>query len=395
MTDVKQYSGNQLFLRELNTITALRAVRARGPLSRAELAQLLGLNRSTITAIAGRLIESELVLEAGQGESSGGRPPTMLRFNDEAAYVACAEWSSSKIGLYVSDMGGKIVYSGELSRNPRRPYRDEIREAAGMLRATVASLPRKPHGLLGVALGVPGVVDRESETVSSYDLGWDIVPLAALFRETFDAPVIVENIANLCLTAERDYGAAAGEEHVCYIRLRQGITAGILINGQIYRGAYGFAGNVGHTIVESQGVVCTCGSRGCWKNYASDDALLRMFARAAELPSAAMVDFIHRVRSDDRAAKTVLETFAGYVGIGIANLINTMNPGAVVVDSALNEIGARFGEALQAVVERAALTYPRRDVKLLFSALGSRAVVLGAAAAIFDRTFEPPKVVPL
>lgn len=390
----KIYSGNQSFLRELNLISSLHLIRSKGLISRAELADTLGLNRSTLTAIAGRLIEERLVKEVGTGHSSGGRPPTLLQFNAEAAYALCVDWSSERVNMHVCDLSGNAVFSGTLRHDPTRSAARQIADVAAALKRALAGLPAMPHGLLGMAVGVPGIIDREAEAVSSYALGWDQVPLALDFREAFGCPVVVENIANVGLTAERHFGCAVGEENVIYLRLDRGIVAGHLYKNQIYRGDRGFVGNVGHVVIEARGKPCNCGSRGCWTNYASEQALLESYEKLAGSDSITLGEFLRLVRAGDAAAAAALHEFAEYLGIGIANLVNTLNPGVVVIDGAVNGVSDRFEAVMRDAIDRAALPYPKRSVKVLFSSLGERSVVLGGTALVFNRVFATPNVLP-
>jgi len=389
----RTYSGNQSFLKELNIISSLRAIRSKGLISRAELADTLGLNRSTITAIVNTLTEEELVLEVGIGSSMGGRPPKLLQFNAGAAYAICLDWSSDTIKMFITDLKGEIFFSRSLPYSPERNTREQIAEAIDILETGLSALPQKRHQLLGIAIGVPGIVDRN--TVNSYDLGLEQFPLAECFSAVFDCPVIVETSANVGLTAERYFGCGFGEDNICYIRLNKGISAGILYQDRIYRGSEGFVGNVGHFVIDYHGKKCVCGNRGCWQNYASEQALLESCARLAGSKELTVPELIGLVRDNNPDAARAVREFSEYLGTGIGNLVNTVNPGLIVIDSALAEIGEAINRTLFAAVDRTALPYAGRNIKILFSTLGEKAIVYGATALILEHVFSPPNVVRL
>jgi len=386
-----RFSGNQSYLKQLNLMSSLRIIRSKGLISRAELADTLGLNRSTITAVVHQLMEQNFVLEVGIGSSKGGRPPLLLQFNADYAYAACLEWTSEHIRLCVTDLKGQIHWTRTLPYFPNRPPRPQVEQAVEALKTAHAELPPKPQPLLGIVIGVPGIVDRRH--VISYDLGWDEMPLADEFASAFDCPVIVENSAHIGLTAERYFGNGLGEANLCYIRINRGVQAGVLYEDRIYRGSEGFVGNFGHLVVDQKGRKCICGNRGCLQAYISEQALLESYGNhTTDQDGVDLPKLIRNAKEKEPGAIRAVHEFAEYLGTGVGNLINLMNPGAVVVDTALAEIGDTIGSALFNRIHKTALPYPRRNVRILFSNLGEQAIPLGAAAILLDHVFAPPQV---
>lgn len=386
----KKYSGNQPYLKELNIISCIRAIRSHGIISRVELADNLGLSRSTITAIINKLLEEKLVIEVGIGDSKGGRPRKLLQFNTEAAYIISIDWSPMHIKLFISDLKGKIFLSTLLPYDVNQNINKQIKKVISELKAELSRLPEKPHHLLGIGIGVPGIVDQD--IVSSYDLDWDKVPLAIHFAEAFDCPVIIENIANTGLIAERYFGNAKGEENVCYLRLDKGIHASLLYKDQLYRGNEGFVGHIGHSVIDVHGKKCICGNRGCWQNYASESALIKYFLEISNMNEITMNAFIKLVKENNPAALKTIHKFSEYLAIGISNIINTLNPGLIVIDSSLNEISTTVYNPLIATINKIALPYPNRKTKIVFSSLGENAIIYGTTTLIFDKFFAPPRI---
>ncbi len=388
-----KFSGNQSFLKELNLMSSLHIIRSKRLISRAELADTLGLNRSTITAIINQLMEQDLVVEVGIGSSNGGRPPKLLQFNADCAYVICIDWTPEETRMHITDLKGESYYSSAVPYDPKLPAKPQIEQVAALLGKEYARLPAKTHQLLGLVIGVPGIVDRG--IIHSYNLGWDEVPLADYFTAIFDCSIIIENSAHIGLTAERHFGAGFGESNLCYIRLNQGIQAGILHHDRIYRGSEGFVGNIGHLVIERQGRKCICGNRGCLQTYASERALLEDYISASGETNATLHTLIQRVRDNDATAVRCVHQFAEDLGTGIGSLINLINPGVMVIDTALTPISGIISQFLIPRINKATLPFPRRNVRILFSSLGEQAMAYGATAILLDRIFAPPQVVSL
>lgn len=385
------YSGNQPFLKELNIKSALRVIRSKGMISRAALADTLGLNRSTITAISKQLIAENLVREIGIGPSKGGRPPKLLQFNSEAGYTVSLSWSPQNVQIFINDLKGEIFYAQKMSYDPSKDSASQISTIVAEIKSAWTNIPQKPLGFLGICISVPGIIDRYS--VSSYDLQWDQVPLYDYFRKHFDLPIIIEHTANIGLTAEQYFGCAIGFDNVCYVQIDHGISAAFLYQGNLYRGHEGFAGYVGHSVIDIHGKPCICGRNGCWQQYASEDAILKRYQELKNNPSEVTEsDFKEKVKAHDSSAIQALNEFSEYVGLGLSNLINTLNPSLVVIKSSFNDLGPLILEPVKLTIKNNALPYPRRNVSILFSSLEEKAVIFGSTAFILDRFLETPKI---
>lgn len=391
---MKSYSGNHSFLKELNIISVMRVILEKGLVSRAQLADILGLNRSTITAIVNELLLQQLVREVGVGVSKGGRPPTLLQLHKDAAYTVSVDWSSEHVGVTFCNLGGDSMHHAAIRRKAESPQ-DQIGQVVRTVSDSLRRLPDKPLGLLGIGIVVPGIV--ENGVVNSYALGWEAVSLAGPFGESFACPVVVDSDANAGLTAETYFGCAKGERNVCYIRAGKSLSAAFVINGHMYRGNDGFAGRIGHNTIEAGGRRCACGNKGCWEAYVSRHALVQRYAELAGSGAASEEgDAIERIAEaagrSDPAAVTAIHEMAEYLGLGLANVVNLLNPKQVVISNGLGHFEPLMLPALQAVMSRKALPYLRRNVQVLFSSLGDRAMTLGAAALVLDAVFTPPSI---
>ncbi|MDF2814050.1 MAG: family transcriptional regulator [Paenibacillus sp.] len=389
---MKTYSGNHSFLKELNIITTLRLIQEKNLISRAALADALGLNRSTITAIINELLQQQLVKEVGIGASKGGRPPTLLQFNSDAAYTACIDWSYDCVKLFITNLGGGIYFNRQLDTKDYPNPNDQIRQVVEIIHDGYHQLPDKPLGLLGIGIVVPGIV--EQGVVNSYSLGWSSVPLVSYFSEKFSCPIVVNNDANAGLIAEAYFGIAKGEHNVSYIRIGSSLSAALIINGQIVQGSEGFAGRIGHSTIDWNGRKCVCGNRGCWEAYCSERALLQRYIEISDRKRDAAsisLDSIREAahRSDPSAVRAIHE-LSEYLGLGAANMVNLLNPGLIVVGSSLGSIDTLIQPVFDSTLKQKVLPYLKRNIRIQFSPINERFITFGAAALVLDAIFTTP-----
>jgi predicted NBD/HSP70 family sugar kinase len=394
---MKTYSGNHSFLKELNIITTLRLIQEKILISRAALADTLGLNRSTITAIINELLQQQLVKEVGIGASKGGRPPTLLQFNSDAAYTISIDWSFENVKLFITNLGGDLFFSRTLDadKTNNNPV-EQIHQVIQILTDAYQQLPSKHMGLLGIGIIVPGIV--EQGVVNSYSLNWSSVPLVSYFSDKFECPIVVNNDANAGLIAESYFGSAKGEQNVCYIRVGSSLSAAIIVNGQIVQGDDGFAGRVGHNTIDLNGRKCVCGNKGCWEAYTSEHALIQRYVELTGTKSRSEPITLETVttaaqRSDPHAVRAVHE-LSEYLGLGTANLVNLLNPKLIVIGNALGNIENLMVPSFEGVFRQRALPFLRRNVRVQFSTITERSITLGATALVLDALFSTPHIKP-
>jgi len=391
---MRTYSGNQSFLKELNMNNALRLIRLKKIISRAEVADTLGLNRSTLTSIANELIERRLVNEVGIGVSKGGRPPKLLQFNTEAAYTACVDWSTYKPKVFITNLGGDIYLSETVENQSNESVASQIHNVIKIISNGLNVLPKKHLGLLGIGIGFPGIV--ENGTVSSFSLNWTRVPLYSYFADAFQCPIVINSDATAGLIAEKYFGCAMGEENTCYIRVGKTLGASLMINNEIYRGSEGFTGRVGHFTIDVNGRKCSCGNRGCWEAYASERALMQRYAEISGQPATdALTDvseIMKRAKNSDPAAISAVHEFAEYLGIGIGSIVNFLNPNLIIINNASGLMDNLVYSTLNSVLQQKILPYLRRNIRVLFSTLGENDMTLGATAMVLDKFFDIPNV---
>jgi predicted NBD/HSP70 family sugar kinase len=396
---VRRKSGSLASLREANRKRVIDALRERGLASRAELARITGLSRSTVSTIVGDLLASGLAGERdGQpdGETHAGRPPVMVSLNSSAGLALGIDFGHRHLRVAVSDLSHTVLaetwreldvdHSADEGLDAAVEFVDQVLDEAGVDRARV----------IGVGMGLPAPIDRATGTVQAASIfpGWVGVDAAAEASSRLGMPVEVENDANLGALAELVWGAAKGKSEVAYIKVSSGIGAGLISAGRIQHGVGGTAGEIGHTVIAEGGPVCRCGNRGCLETLASSRAI-------AELLSASRGEVISPRRvlefaaSGDAAAERLIGDAGRAVGIAVANLCNLLNPECVIVGGDLSVAGEMLLGPMREAVSRNAIPSASDDLEILAGVLGERAELLGALALVMQESdrFSAPELV--
>ncbi|MCC3374813.1 ROK family transcriptional regulator [Cohnella sp. REN36] len=379
-------TGDQALIKRMNTAIVLEAILRDAPLSRANISELTGLNKATVSSLVQDLIDHQLVRETGTGASSGGRKPVMLEFVATAGYAVGIDLGVNYLRGVLTDLRGAVMAERTLPLNEAQPE-----EVFGVLRPFVQELidetPASPFGIVGIGVGVPGLVDRQGTVLFAPNLDWRDIPLRDALNRTFGIPVLIDNEANVGAIGEQKYGIGRGISNMVYVSVGIGIGTGLILHRELYKGESGFSGEMGHLSIEANGRPCRCGNRGCWELYASEQALLE---RAAEDGIAGGLDeLLAEAENGNAAVREMFAEIGRSLGVGIANIVNVFNPNAVLIGNRMSRARVWIEDALRETVEQRALNFHLRNVRLLYAELGERSAVMGAAetaiAAFFVR----------
>ncbi|AWV35847.1 ROK family transcriptional regulator [Paenibacillus sp. FSL H7-0716] len=367
-------TGDQALVKKINKSIVLHTIRRNSPLSRAKVSEMTGLNKATVSNLVAELCAQELVTEVGPGQSSGGRKPLMLHFNSMAGSVIGIELRVKQLTAVLCDLSGGILFESDFSLdNHALPYVLE------RMKKTISDLidkaPESPYGIVGIGVGVPGMVDENGVVLFAPNLGWEMVDLRGILEAEFAVPVTIDNEANAGAQGELNFGAAKDVRHLLYISAGSGIGSGIIIGGELYKGARGYAGETGHMTIEAQGKPCSCGSRGCWELYASEKTYDHS---EFSLPAHTTQELVRYAAAGQEDALRHFSSMGEYLGIGVTNLINSFNPELIVIGGALSEAEAWLGKPLRRVVAERTLPYHKQQLEITFSKLGSRGTMIGA-----------------
>ncbi|AIQ76557.1 ROK family protein [Paenibacillus odorifer] len=367
-------TGDQALVKKINKSIVLHTIRRNSPLSRAKVSEMTGLNKATVSNLVAELCAQELVTEVGPGQSSGGRKPLMLHFNSMAGSVIGIELRVKQLTAVLCDLSGGILFESDFSLdNHALPY--VLERMKKIISDLIDKAPESPYGIVGIGVGVPGMVDENGVVLFAPNLGWEMVDLRGILEGEFAVPVTIDNEANAGAQGELNFGAAKDVRHLLYISAGSGIGSGIIIGGELYKGARGYAGETGHMTIEAKGKPCSCGSRGCWELYASEKTYDHS---EFSLPAHTTQELVRYAAAGQEDALRHFSSMGEYLGIGVTNLINSFNPELIVIGGALSEAEAWLGEPLRGVVAERTLPYHKQQLEITFSKLGSRGTMIGA-----------------
>ncbi|GID27320.1 putative NBD/HSP70 family sugar kinase [Paractinoplanes brasiliensis] len=347
--------------------------------SRQQLAASTALSQASVSNLIGEMIEEGLVEEAGLVGSDGGRPRVLLRVRPSFRYVVGADVGETRVLVELYDLHMSRLAAVTLEHD------DQPEQVAGRvltgLREVIGQAGVAPADVLGFGVGVPGVVDRDG-VVDSQSTGWDSVPLREMLRAGTEVPIFVENGAKTHGQAEMWFGAGRGARHAVIVMIGTGVGAAVVMDGRsYYRGANSNAGEWGHTTLIYDGDECRCGARGCLEAYIGAERIGRRLAAATgEAYGETLVHRCLELEAMPEPVRRVFEQTAGYLGAGLADLINLFSPERIVLGGDTGSVfGARFLPEIREAAARHALRRPYAQTSITLCELGTDAVAMGAA----------------
>lgn len=371
-------------------------------ISRAELARRTGLSRSTVSAIVSDLLSSGLVSEARAGVSSGGRRPIMLEFQDRSSFIVGIELGATHVSCVLTDLRCKV----RASWSAPVPVRDDPALALKKMTMGVGAVLDadgvQASQLLAIGVAVPSPVDnqRPGELLPLVVPKWEGYNVATHIEENFKRPVFVDNDANLGALAELWWGAGSAAKDLAYIKVATGIGAGLIIDGRIFRGSGGMAGEIGHTSIDPNGPRCVCGLNGCLHTFIGTPALLRrakdqLLARGStRRPPASIDELVNAAIDGDPSCVEVLRYTGHKLGVGIANMLNLLNPRTVVLGGGIARAGDLVLGPLRETILNLSLPASIRNTEIKTTGLNQWGIALGAATFVLQIALETPTLFP-
>ncbi len=372
----------------------LRLIWQERRISRADIARRLELSRSTVSEIIEELLPTGLVAEVGAGASSGGRRPIVLEFQDDAFHLLGVDMGAAHVSVALTNLRGQVV-AWEEARHPVREDPRGARKAVGRLvEACLARVPGAAARLVGVGVAVPCPVDpRHPDVLSEVVMpAWGgRLGLGAL-AERLGVPLLVDNDANLGALAERWWGAGQQVDDFAFIKVATGVGSGHIIDGKIYRGASGIAGEIGHVAIDTNGPPCVCGLRGCLTTFIGTKAMVeRAGALLREEPHGALAGrpitldgLVDAALAGDPLAQQVVREAGEKLGVAVAGMLNLMNPALVIVGGGLARLGDLLLEPIRHTVRSRSLVASVAASEIVASALGAQDVAVGAATLVLQ-----------
>ncbi|MGW5390932.1 ROK family transcriptional regulator [Streptomyces koyangensis] len=371
--------GSQSSLHRANLERVVRAVRLSGSLTQAEIARTTGLSAATVSNIVRELKESGTVEVTPT--SAGGRRARSVSLSGDAGIVIGVDFGHTHLRVAVGNLAHQILAeeaepldvdaSAEQGFDRAELLVGRLLDATGVDRAKVA----------GIGLGVPGPIDVASGMLGSTSIlpGWSGTQPALALGERIGVPVAVDNDANLGALGELVWGSGRGVRDLAYIKVAGGVGAGLVIDGQIYRGPGGTAGEIGHITLDESGPVCRCGNRGCLETFTAARYVLPLL-EPTHGAGLTMEKVVALAKEGDPGCRRVVADVGRHIGSGVASLCNLLNPSRVVLGGDLAEAGELVLGPIRTSVGRYAIPSAARQLELVPGSLGGRAEVLGALA---------------
>ncbi len=371
--------GSQTSLREANRARLIETLKAHGHLTQVELAGMTGLSPATVSNIV-RELTAAGVLQT-RYTSRSGRRATEVRLARQAGLVAGVHISARSMRIAVADVGGTVVSEHSVPLGHDHRYDAELDRVALMLADMLDSLDAQPSDLLSVGLGLPSAVDVATGRVATPGVlpGWEGVSVADRLSRRLGTPVRVDAEANLGAIGEARLGASRGVATFAYVRVGETISAGLMLEGAVFRGSGGKAGQLGHVTLDEKGPICVCGSRGCLDAVAGGRALIANFPEDAGVHR--VRDVLLRAGRGDTTARRAIADAGRAVGIALAGLVNLLDPSLVVVGGELAAADELLVAPMRHAMARAALPGVEAAPDIVVSRLGGRAELLGAVAS--------------
>ena len=361
-----------------NRDLVLRTIFVNETISRAEIARVTMLTRTTVSDAVTGLLTEGLVQEVGYGTSLGGKNPILLSLVADARYLIGLNLAQDKFIGAIVNLRGEIKQTVELPVHSGNGQ--QALEQVYQILDELLKTEWKP--IVGIGVGAPGLINtREGIVVNAVNLEWRDLPLANLLEERYRLPVTVLNDSQATAIGEYVYGEHEPDGNLVVVNVKHGIGAGILINGRLFQGDGGGAGEIGHVVVQENGTQCRCGKRGCLETVASAQAVVRRVQ--TETGQGSTLDEIRvAFEADDAQVRAAVLDAGRYLGTSPANLIGTLNIQKIVLTGDMTRFGDAWLDSVRHAMQEAALARMAEGTQLEIGKLDYRGCILGASALL-------------
>jgi len=403
-------TGDSALVRQINLSVIMNHLRKKAPVSRAGLAQATGLNKTTVSSLVDELLQRQFVREIGFVTGAKGHPAIMLDLNPAVGFIVGCEIGVDFILVVCTNFAPEIIWRHEEHTDPSMGQQAILDQARALLNEAIRRGYLEYATLLGIGVGVAALIDQSTGTMLfAPNLGWrDPFPIRAMLQESFpQAPLIVDNEANIAALGEHYFGEAQDYDEVLYISAGVGLGGGIVHDGQVFSGVAGVGAEFGHMTMDPDGELCSCGNFGCWETQVSQRALFRHIQKSFEQGETGTlfqltnggVDpltvpmIVDAARARDAVALKALEKIGRDLGVGIASLVNALNPELVVCGGILSLAGEFLMPAATKELEQRALHWNREATEVVLAKHGFDAAAMGGVAAVYETILAQPNLI--
>ena len=388
-----------------NLQAILRTLLHQGAVSRVRIAQLTGLSTTTITNLVAELSDQGIVVEDGRGpiHSGGvGRPRIPVRLVPSARYAVGVHIGVGDIRVAVADLFGQVQNYLTMSHAPHAPAEEVLDRVADLVEQTISTAEVDREMVVGLGVGASGLVDPYTGiNVLAPNLNWRNLPIGDIFAGRLGLPVCVDNNVRAMALAEAMFGAAQEINTLAFVYARVGVGAGFVMEGNIYRGSRAGAGEIGHTtIVMDGGLPCRCGNTGCLETLVSEPEILRLAqdlavhhpqsilaTKLSDSSKPAIEQVFEAARAGDKETQAMIQERAHYMGIALANLVNSLNPDMIIMGGLFAAGHDVLLPQVEKTMRRCAFANLGDSVELRVTTFGRQVGMIGAAALALDAFF--------
>lgn len=369
---------NQAKMKQQNKKKVMYTLWKNAPTSRTALAGATGLNKATITGIVNSLEEEGIAIPSGSVQGGIGRARSLLTFNENYGLCAAIIFRAQVMKVAISNTSAKILWSGNVEFSSSESPISVLTHVADLLEQGLKECSTYSGNLIGIGVGTASLLRPEDNVLYAiHSINWRNVPIVEYLQHRFHVPIAVDTASNNAVIGEKLMGIAKNTDNVVYLSVGYGIGAGILINGVLYRGAGGFAGDVGHFVIDPSGPPCPCGKRGCWEVMASSISAGKSFPELREAAD-----------RGDREAISTLARIGRNLGIGIANLIHVLNPSLVIIGGGAVSGGDWIMSTCRNAVQERTWPLVWERTRIEFSGLGNQADLIGTVTRVIELMFQ-------
>jgi len=388
-------------MRAINRSKILETIRTVGMIPRIDIARTTGLSRPLVTGLTADLIQEGLIIEKQSGKYEGGRRPMLLALNPDGAFVVGVNLSISALNVVIVNFEGVVIASYAQSLAPIRHSVSEI--ADSVVRAVQSCIWEANFAKVqvsGIGIGLPGLVDPASGHIRFLpNYGWQNVNLKELVQDQLNHPCYIDNSTNTLALAEQWFGEGKGVENFLVVTIENGVGLGAVINGRIYRGHEGIAGEFGHLTIDPDGPECRCGKKGCVEAYAGKIAIMRDARQAAadgqwECENPGRLTYEDVVGAAQNGADVLARLFnrAGHIlGVGISHLITLFNPSKIIITGQGVRAGDLIFDGMYATLDSSvSAKFGRRTTRIIVQQWTEQDWARGAGALVLQELYKSP-----
>ncbi|MWV44103.1 ROK family protein [Paenibacillus sp. HJL G12] len=379
---------DQEFIKKKNRTTVFEMIKNNSPLSRADIARLTGMSPTTVSRIVSELYNLDYMHEIEQETIGVGRKAVFLQVNPKSVLSVGVEIDKLSIRIGVIDLDGRVIGSRMIERQKNEASDVTLEHIASGINGLIEEKDFDRRRIVGIGVGLPGIIDHSGgKAVLSAQLGWKQTDIAGVLKKHTGLEVAVDNELKVKSLAEHMYGSAKGSSRSVLIGFGSGVGSSLIIDGEIYRGESNSAGEIGHTVVDPNGILCECGKVGCLQTYIAEASLIEQSNKIK--PIASLDELFEARREGEFWASSIIDRAMTFVAVTISNIACMYNPDTVILTGKLVE---RFPEVREFIAEKCMGQFVweplRGTFQIVYSAFENDGVVIGSGLLAQSRFLD-------